>query len=220
MTDEAFLAAIEATSEDRTPRFVYADWLEEHGDLRASLIRTEEEIRTVPVHADRYWELKRRRHELREQCDREWVQRMRYGTDYEPVFRDVPDDWRGRWRLLREFVERWYGIPAGDVGGRRRESRQLERRLRVTVSPAVREWVVFRADIGASWQRVFRDLYHVRHLETEPRFPCCFSGNGTVPGQFSGETSTPTIRLSSATVWGHTTARGDALNILASSPIG
>jgi len=165
MHDESFQAAIEANPEDRYSRLVYADWLEEQGDPRASLIRIEEEMRTVPVHADRYWDLKGVRNALRNQCDPEWVRRMRYGLDYHPVFRKVPDDWRGRWRLLREFVERWYGIPAGDVGGHRRVSRRVEKRLGLVLPDAVHEWIAFHADIKASWDRVFRDQYDVKHLE-------------------------------------------------------
>src|SRR5262249_47007434 len=146
-------------------RLVYADWLEERCDPRAALIRTEEEMRTVPVHEDRYWELKECRNKLRKRADPEWLRRTGYGMNYEPVFRDVPDDWRGRWPLLREFVERWYGIPTGDLGRRRREIRHVERRLGRTLSPAIREWVAFHADIRASWECVFRDLYEVKHLE-------------------------------------------------------
>jgi uncharacterized protein (TIGR02996 family) len=41
----AFLRAVHAAPEDSAPRLVYADWLEERGDSRASLIRLEEQIR-------------------------------------------------------------------------------------------------------------------------------------------------------------------------------
>jgi hypothetical protein len=90
---------------------------------------------------------------------------MRYGTDYEPVFREIPDDWRGRWRLLREFIDRWHGIPTGDIGGRQREIRRVEKRLGHSVSPAIPEWVAFHADIEDSWEQVFRDRYDVRSLD-------------------------------------------------------
>jgi uncharacterized protein (TIGR02996 family) len=39
MGDEAFLRAILAAPEDDAPRLVYADWLEERGDVRAELLR-------------------------------------------------------------------------------------------------------------------------------------------------------------------------------------
>ena len=38
--DDAFLQAILETPDDDTPRLIYADWLDEHGDVaRAEFIR-------------------------------------------------------------------------------------------------------------------------------------------------------------------------------------
>jgi uncharacterized protein (TIGR02996 family) len=46
---EAFLQAIHANPEDDTPRLVYADWLEEHGDAaRAEFIRVQCEKARLP----------------------------------------------------------------------------------------------------------------------------------------------------------------------------
>src|SRR5207248_10108910 len=99
---DSFLAAIAARPADRTARLVYADWLDEHGDPRGELIRIEEELRRVPVVADRYWELKPRRNQLRTLADPDWLRRVRYGTVYEPGFAGgVPDDVAGRRRPLR-----------------------------------------------------------------------------------------------------------------------
>jgi uncharacterized protein (TIGR02996 family) len=39
MNDEAFLRAIEASPTEAAPRLIYADWLEEHGDVRAEFLR-------------------------------------------------------------------------------------------------------------------------------------------------------------------------------------
>jgi uncharacterized protein (TIGR02996 family) len=181
MSDESFLAAIDASPQDRTPRLVYADWLEERGDPRGELIRVEEEMRSVPIYADRYWEFKPRRNELREGCDPEWLRHLRYGTDYEPVFREVPEDWQGRWRLIRELLERWYGIPLGDVGGHRNEVRLREGRLSFRLPPGMKEWIALYADLRpkssrggrpsyqsermSAWAKVFRDNFHVQHLQ-------------------------------------------------------
>jgi uncharacterized protein (TIGR02996 family) len=42
MTEEAaFLASIQATPTDNTPRLIYADWLEERGDRRGEFLRVE-----------------------------------------------------------------------------------------------------------------------------------------------------------------------------------
>src|SRR5688572_7487802 len=38
-TEADFLAAIHAEPDDETNKLVFADWLEEHGDLRAGLVR-------------------------------------------------------------------------------------------------------------------------------------------------------------------------------------
>lgn len=147
-TNDDFLRAIEADPCERTPRLVYADWLAEHdAHDRAELIRVEEEMRQVPVFADRFWELKPRRNELRTQVGAEWCGQMRYGTECEPVFRHgIPDGWRERWRLIREFTERWHRIPMPDIGGRQAEIAVTETRLGRVLPPSVREWIAVAHD--------------------------------------------------------------------------
>jgi uncharacterized protein (TIGR02996 family) len=146
-TSDDFLRAIEAEPGDRTRRLVFADWLDERADPRGELIRVEEEMRTLPVFSDRFWELKPRRNELRAAAGPEWCGRMRYGTEREPVFRHgVPDGWRDRWRLIREFTERWHRVPMADVGGREKEIAEAEARLGRTLPPSVREWIAFAHD--------------------------------------------------------------------------
>lgn len=50
---EAFLRAIAAAPDDDVTRLVYADWLEEHGELRkAEFLRLECEWRTLPTPAN------------------------------------------------------------------------------------------------------------------------------------------------------------------------
>jgi uncharacterized protein (TIGR02996 family) len=143
-----FLSAIEAHPADRTARLVYADWLDEHNDARGELVRIEEEMRALPVFADRFWELKPRRNELRSLAGAEWCGRMRYGTECEPVFRyGIPEGWRERWRLIREFTERWHGVPMGDVGGRQAEVEEAEARLGRKLPPSVREWFVITEEL-------------------------------------------------------------------------
>jgi uncharacterized protein (TIGR02996 family) len=149
MSDEqAFLASIRYRPEDRSRRLVYADWLEERGDRRAELIRIEERMRDLPIYSDSYWQLKPRRNELRDQCSKQWLEEMKFGTNYEPVFREVPDGWRERWRLLREFNERWHGFPMGDVGGSRDAVSETEERLNLSLPSSVQEWIAFVAELG------------------------------------------------------------------------
>ena len=64
-TQDDFLNAIHAAPDDRTLRLVFSDWLDENDDPRGELVRVEEEMRQLPVFADRFWELKPRRNELR-----------------------------------------------------------------------------------------------------------------------------------------------------------
>lgn len=142
-----FLRAIDAQLGERTARLVYADWLDEQSDPHGELIRVEEEMRQLPVYSDRFWELKPRRNELRSLFGPEWCARMRYGTDYEPLFRNgFPEGWRERWRLLREFFERRLGVSMPDVGGRKREIAETEQRLGRTLPRSIREWIAFAHD--------------------------------------------------------------------------
>jgi uncharacterized protein (TIGR02996 family) len=153
MSDEAaFLAAIQTTPGDDALRLVYADWLEEHGELECSeLIRVCEAMRGVPVFSDEYWRLKARRNELRPVCPADWLATTGYdGSRYDPLLRDgIPPDLKGRWRLIREFTERWHGIPLGDVGGRLTEVRATEQRLGRQLPPSVREYVAYAHEVAS-----------------------------------------------------------------------
>ncbi|QJW97149.1 TIGR02996 domain-containing protein [Frigoriglobus tundricola] len=146
-THEDFLTAIAAQPTDRTLRLVYADWLDERADPRGELIRVEDEMRHLPVFADRFWERKPRRNALRADAGPEWCERMRYGTECAPVFgHGIPTGWRERWRLVREFTERWHRIPMPDVSGEHAEMTEAETRLGRQLPPSVREWLAFSCD--------------------------------------------------------------------------
>jgi uncharacterized protein (TIGR02996 family) len=45
--DEAFIEAIRDASDDDTPRLIYADWLEEHGDPHGEFIRVQCELARI-----------------------------------------------------------------------------------------------------------------------------------------------------------------------------
>jgi uncharacterized protein (TIGR02996 family) len=153
--EKQFLQAIDEQPEDRTVRLVYADWLEDRNDRRAEIVRVEEEMRSVPIYSDRYWTLKPRRAELRRTLDRVWLERMNYHQmTYEPVYREVPDGWKERWRLIREFAERWFAVPMSDIGGRKKEIEKIEQDQKVTLPPSLKEWVAFIADLQENDIRV------------------------------------------------------------------
>ncbi len=167
MTQERnFLDEITANPEYRMARLVYADWLDEKGDARGELIRIEEEMFSVPIWADRYWQLKPRRNELRAQCTKKWLDWMNYGNHYEPVFREVPIGWNERWRLLREFCERWHGVPMPDLGGQADAIAAIEKDHNVVLASSFREWIAFARDLQArnSFGKVMRDGFVVEDL--------------------------------------------------------
>jgi uncharacterized protein (TIGR02996 family) len=164
--DKSYLQAIAARPHDRQLRRLYADWLEALEPRRTELIRVCEAMRDVPVWSDHYWELKARRNKLWEQCPLEWLEATGYdGSHYDPIFRDgVPDGWRERWRLIREFTERWHGIHVSDVGGRRAEIEQAEGRLGLELPPSLREYIAYVYDIADSSPphdpRRYNTLFH------------------------------------------------------------
>ena len=49
MNENEFLKTIEAEPANPVPRLVYADWLDEQGDLRGELLRIQEELRRIDV---------------------------------------------------------------------------------------------------------------------------------------------------------------------------
>jgi uncharacterized protein (TIGR02996 family) len=148
---ESFLDAIRADPKDVALRLVYADWLQEQGDQRGDLVRIEEEMRQLPVFSDRFWQLKRVRNDLRARMPEEWLETMGYGSECRPIFRHgLPDGWKERWRLIREFTEQWHGIPLPDVGGYEEIFRVTEKRLGRKLPPSVREWLAFAQDVGAA----------------------------------------------------------------------
>jgi uncharacterized protein (TIGR02996 family) len=166
--EEAFLASVRAAPNDTALRLIYADWLDERADPRAALVRVEEEMRQLPVFSDRYWQLKPKRNALRAPAPAEWLEAMGYGRDCQPLFRHgFPEGWQYRWRLIREYTERWHRRTMPDIGGRAGEIRQTETELGRTLPPSLREWVAFAHDVrcSANYHDVLRDVYQMRELE-------------------------------------------------------
>jgi uncharacterized protein (TIGR02996 family) len=164
------LRAIEDAPDDADLRLVYADWLDDHDQSdRAELVRACERMRQVPVFSDEYWLLKARRNELRRSCPGDWLAATGYdGSRADRVFRNgLPDDWPGRWRVIREFTERWHGVPMDDVGSGWVQARATEERLGRTLPPSLREYAAFAHVLAASASRLnidwpFRPIAPVR----------------------------------------------------------
>ncbi len=72
--EEAFIEDIAEHPEDDTPRLVFADWLEDHGDeARAEFIRVQCQLANLDEYAEERGELvKRERELLKENETRGW----------------------------------------------------------------------------------------------------------------------------------------------------
>jgi uncharacterized protein (TIGR02996 family) len=86
--DNAFLAAIMTAPEDDNVRLMYADWLEERGDLRGKYLRLEHQLSQTQI--------PRRLAQLREQIDPSWVAFVRREA--------VPMSWYSK-QLTQRIVE-------------------------------------------------------------------------------------------------------------------
>src|SRR5262249_19063984 len=90
MNDEAaFLAAIQAAPEDGNLRLVYADWLEERGDVRGEYLRLEHQLSLSPITL--------RLVQLREQIDPSWIALVRRAT--------APMTWYSSNRVTHRIAE-------------------------------------------------------------------------------------------------------------------
>jgi len=214
INETGFLDMIRAVPGDRTTRLVYADWLENRNDSRHELIRVCEAMREVPVWSDFYWELKARRNELWTGYPLEWLEATGYdGSYYDPVFRDgVPDGWRERWRLVREFTERWHGVGVGDVGNRREVVRQAEERLGLELPPSVQEFIAYAHDLGCAGTPAYdrtRSVslfhcagYYLEHLTSHPAVSVIsYSLDDSVLGVAHEDLNEPDPRTFSYSQW-------------------
>lgn len=87
MYEDALLQAICANPEDDTPRLVYADWLDDHGQPeRAEFIRVESQLVKLSPDASRRQELEARKEQLLWVAYREkWVQQFGVAMTWENV---------------------------------------------------------------------------------------------------------------------------------------
>lgn len=84
---KALLRAICASPDEDTPRLVYADWLDEHGQSeRAEFVRVQVELARIEGDDPRRPALARREHELWAAHERTWTAALPRGTS-DPVFR-------------------------------------------------------------------------------------------------------------------------------------
>lgn len=93
MHDEShFLRVIAQQPEDDSLRLVYADWLEEQGDVRAEYLRAEYRLRVEGVDDDGLLD------RLRPQFEKAWLRAVHDGF--------LGDDWSLVWRSVSETAPR------------------------------------------------------------------------------------------------------------------
>ncbi len=63
-------------------------------------------------------------------------------------FGKCPPGGKERWRLLREFTERWYGVSMPDVGGQQHAIARIEKGLKHELPLSVREWIAYVSDLA------------------------------------------------------------------------
>ena len=72
--EQGFLAAIREAPDDDTPRLIYADWLDDHGDAdRAEFIRVQCEAERLGEFDPRRPELEERANELLAAHEKNWL---------------------------------------------------------------------------------------------------------------------------------------------------
>lgn len=69
-----------------------------------------------------------------------------------PIFAEDPIEPRARWRLLRSFFARWYGLPISLVGIRPNDADEIEAAVGAPLGPAVAEWVAFTHELATNGQ--------------------------------------------------------------------
>ncbi len=149
MDHTPFINAIQADPESLTPRLIYADWLEEHGDPRGAFIRACHAMETEDPWTDRYRELKSTRETLRNAIDSDWISQLGYDPVYRPLLSKLPRDYESRLRLLEEFTSFWCRAPAG-ARYTEEDIQDAENRLGHRLPAAYRQWFL-RVKTRRSW---------------------------------------------------------------------
>jgi uncharacterized protein (TIGR02996 family) len=164
--EEGFLQSVQAHPGDTGLRLVYADWLEERGDVRGEFIRVQEEMNALPAYSDRYAELKPRRNALREQIDAGWRAKLGYPR-HRPMFTQLPERRVERWRVVEEFIDTWHKpLKPGD-GDTEEELRANEERLGFRLPSALREWYALAGKRHDVWTTECR-FVELSGLRAEP----------------------------------------------------
>ncbi len=87
---------------------------------------------------------------------------------YLPVFQSIPDDWLGRWRLIRRFASKVCSVKLPDVGRVPDRVPEIEAQLDGRrLSPSIVEWVAFIEDLCAKSPGAKSDLTRPGNHQTK-----------------------------------------------------
>jgi uncharacterized protein (TIGR02996 family) len=105
-TADVLLADIAEHPEDDTPRLIYADWLDDHGDAdRADFIRLQCRLARMPAGDPGRPDDERREEELLQEHEARWTEPLDH-LGAAPVAFQIGLQWLARWQFRRGFVER------------------------------------------------------------------------------------------------------------------
>ena len=91
---------------------------------------------------------------------------------YTPVFQHIPDDWLGRWQLIRRFGSRVYSVKLPEVGRIPDLVHEIEEQLDgKRLSPSMVEWIAFVEDLSSISSRAKHNLtYGGDQTENHPEY--------------------------------------------------
>jgi uncharacterized protein (TIGR02996 family) len=153
--DEAFLEAIRDAPDDDTPRLVYADWLEEHGDPHGEFIRVQCALARLPQGDSHRWALAKRERQLWERHHTEWLK------GHDPSRAGLKTFLRGFRFFIRhrvndyprrqQYVSRWAPVQSVALfpGGRTSPVSNEENGERLAACPSLAGWL--NLGITNSW---------------------------------------------------------------------
>ncbi len=131
MDDASFLQAIFDAPDDVATRLVYADWLEERGDIRGELLRARAALAGMPAEGRGRKELAEHERELVGRCDERWLVLLE----------------RAEWRKLYDELE-----PKGERRPRWASDKQAE------IGDAL---AAFEKEFGVKLPRSYKAFTHV-----------------------------------------------------------
>lgn len=101
---------------------------------------------------------------------------------YQPTLHRLPDDTRGRFRVLREFLRGWHGIDTGTVGRTVPRVREAALGVHKRLPLGVREWIVLLDDLDRleRWGDVLRDCWGLKQVPDCKAFALLTAGEDDV----------------------------------------